>query len=277
MQIRIRHVTGYRYEKGAVASFNEARMTPLTTPEQMVLRSRLDISPTPWSSEYRDYWGSTVTAFEVNEPHTELTVVATSIVETAEVDVQPAGLPWEALAEVQDEWSEFLEISHWVAPAPSLTDALAGARREAATPTDYARTVCAFMHDQILYMGGVTEVTTDAADAWESKAGVCQDFAHLTLGVLREARIPARYVSGYLHPSSDPVVGEEVTGESHAWVEWWDGGWVAYDPTNARPVGEQHVLVARGRDYEDVPPLRGIYSTRGDSELFVDVEITRMR
>jgi transglutaminase-like putative cysteine protease len=124
---------------------------------------------------------------------------------------------------------------------------------------------------------GATEVTTDAADAWKGKSGVCQDFAHLALGVLREARIPARYVSGYLHPSTDPVVGEEVTGESHAWIEWWDGDWVGFDPTNARPAGEQHVLVARGRDYEDVPPLRGIYSTRGESELFVGVEITRLR
>lgn len=137
--------------------------------------------------------------------------------------------------------------------------------------------MCAFLHDSIRYVEGATEVTTVAADAWEARTGVCQDFAHLTLGVLREARIPARYVSGYLHPSADPVVGEEVVGESHAWIEWWDGDWVGWDPTNARPVGEQHVLVARGRDYEDVPPLRGIYSTRGDSELFVDVEITRLR
>jgi len=277
MQLRIKHVTGYRYEKGAVASFNEARMTPLTTSEQMVLRSRLDITPTPWSSEYRDYWGSTVTAFEVNEPHTELTVVATSLVETSAVDVQPELRPWEALDEVQDEFCEYLEISHWVRPSPSLDAALTEIRAGSTTPTDYARAVCAFMHEQILYMEGATEVTTDAADAWEAKAGVCQDFAHLTLGVLRDARIPARYVSGYLHPSTEPEVGEEVRGESHAWIEWWDGEWIGYDPTNARPVGEQHVLVARGRDYEDVPPLRGIYSTRGDSELFVDVEITRMR
>lgn len=277
MQIRIKHVTGYRYEKGAVASFNEARMTPLTTSEQMVLRSRLDVTPAPWASEYRDYWGSTVTAFEVNEPHGELTVVATSLVETSTVDTDPANLPWEALPDVEDEFCEFLEISHWVAPDTSLLEALAPIRAEAATPTDYARAVCAFMNAEVLYVEGATEVTTDAADAWKARAGVCQDIAHLTLGVLREARIPARYVSGYLHPSTDPVVGAEVRGESHAWVEWWDGAWIGYDPTNARPVGEQHVLVARGRDYEDVPPLRGIYSTRGDSELFVDVEITRMR
>jgi transglutaminase-like putative cysteine protease len=277
MQVRIKHVTGYRYEKGAVASFNEARMTPLTTTDQMVLRSRLEITPTPWSSEYRDYWGSTVTAFEVNEPHTELTVVATSIVETSTPAAGPERRPWDDLEAVQDECCEFLEISHWVAVSPALAAELEPLRAAAGTPTDYAEAVCAFLHDSVRYVEGATEVTTNAADAWDAKSGVCQDFAHLTLGALREARIPARYVSGYLHPSADPAVGEEVVGESHAWIEWWDGEWVGFDPTNAQPVGEQHVLVARGRDYEDVPPLRGIYSTRGESELFVNVEITRLR
>ncbi|WP_222706513.1 transglutaminase family protein [Aeromicrobium terrae] len=277
MQLRIKHSTGYRYEKGAVASFNEARMTPLTTPAQQVLRSRLDITPTPWTSEFRDYWGTTVTAFEVTEPHTELSVVATSLVETEEARVEPQGRPWSALAEVQDDLCEYLELSDWVVPSVELKQATASLRETAATPTDFARAVCTYLYEQIRYVTGATEVTTRAADAWDARVGVCQDFAHLSLGLLRDAGIPARYVSGYLHPGSDPAVGEEVEGESHAWIEWWDGDWVGYDPTNDRPVGEQHVVVARGRDYEDVPPLRGIYSTRGDSELFVTVEITRMR
>ena len=84
-------------------------------------------------------------------------------------------------------------------------------------------------------------------------------------------------VSGYLHPSSDPVIGDAVEGESHAWVEYWDGEWVAFDPTNQIAQGPRHVVVARGRDYADNPPLRGIYSTNGTSELFVEVEITRLR
>jgi transglutaminase-like putative cysteine protease len=277
MQLRIKHVTGYRYEKGAVASFNEARMTPLTTSDQMVLRSRIDVTPTPWASEYRDYWGSTVTTFEVNEPHAELTVVATSIVQTSSVVPQPEGRSWDSLAEVEDELCEYLEVSHWVALAPSLRVELEPLREVAATPTEYAEAVCSFLHDHMRYVEGATEVTTNAAEAWEKRTGVCQDFAHITLGALRDAHIPARYVSGYIHPTTDAVVGEEVVGESHAWIEWWDGTWVAWDPTNARAVGDHHVIVARGRDYDDVPPLRGIYSTRGESELFVDVAITRVR
>jgi len=136
--------------------------------------------------------------------------------------------------------------------------------------------VCDFINDQLSYVEGATEVRSSGADAWSARSGVCQDFAHVTLGVLREAGIPARYVSGYLHPQEDPVIGEEVVGESHAWIEWWDGSWIGFDPTNDRPAGKQHVVVARGRDYDDVPPLRGIYSTRGESDLFVSVEVTRL-
>lgn len=278
MQMRIRHTTGYHYEKGAMASFNEARMTPMTTSEQYVLRSKIDITPTPWSYEYRDYWGTTVTSFEVQEPHTDLTVVATSIVDTQAVAEKAHGIAWDELtADVRDEWCEFLQLSSWVSPPPALVAELDRLRAAAATPGEYATAVVKFIHENIAYVPGSTEVTTTAAGAWEARTGVCQDFAHLTLGALRAAGVPARYVSGYLHPAIDPVVGESVAGESHAWIEWWDGEWVGWDPTNAVAPGPRHVVVAKGRDYADSPPLRGIFSTAGGSELFVEVEITRLR
>ncbi|MRJ75683.1 transglutaminase family protein [Aeromicrobium sp. SMF47] len=278
MQLRIKHTTGYHYEKGAMASFNEARMTPMTTSEQYVLRSRLDITPTPWSYEYRDYWGTTVTSFEVHDPHADLTVVATSTVETQEVAPKSHGIAWEDLVDdVRDEWCEYLVLSDWVAPAAGLADEIAGFRAEAERPSDYVEAVMRHLHDRVAYVPGSTEVTTTAADAWDARTGVCQDFAHLSLGALRAAGIPARYVSGYLHPSPDPVVGVAVEGESHAWIEWWDGEWVGWDPTNAIAPGPRHVVVAKGRDYGDSPPLRGIFSTAGGSELFVGVEITRLR
>ena len=90
---------------------------------------------------------------------------------------------------------------------------------------------------------------TPAADAWEVRSGVCQDFAHLATGALRAIGIPARYVSGYLHPKRDAEIGEKVRGESHAWVEWWTGDWFGFDPTNDREVGDHHVVVGRGREY----------------------------
>jgi transglutaminase-like putative cysteine protease len=276
MQLRVRHTTGYRYPEGAIASFNEARMTPMTTADQIVLRSRVEVTPTPWTTEYRDYWGSIVTAFEVHEPHDELLVVATSTVQTSGAAAVEQRVPWEALDAVRDRHVEFLTVSNWVAPPPDLVAELDPARRQAASPSVYAHAVCDFINDRLNYVEGATEVTSTGADAWEARSGVCQDFAHIALGVLRSAGIPARYVSGYLHPNQDPVIGEEVAGESHAWIEWWDGAWIGFDPTNDRAADEHHIIVARGRDYDDVPPLRGIYSTRGDSELFVNVAVTRL-
>ena len=117
---------------------------------------------------------------------------------------------------------------------------------------------------------------TSALQAWELGQGVCQDIAHVTLAMLRAAGVPARYVSGYLHPQPDAVLGEVVVGESHAWVEAWLGGWWPFDPTNDQPVGLRHVTVARGRDYGDVPPLKGVYAGGGSQSLGVRVEVTRL-
>jgi transglutaminase-like putative cysteine protease len=139
-----------------------------------------------------------------------------------------------------------------------------------------ARAICERLRELVDYRKGVTSVHTSAAEVWESKTGVCQDFAHLTLGALRSLGIPARYVSGYLHPQPEAGRGETVEGESHAWVEFWVGDWVGYDPTIVAPVGTDHVVVSRGRDYADIVPLRGIYAGPSGSELFVSVEVTRL-
>lgn len=277
MQHRIRHTTGYTYDAGAVASYNEARVTPVTTAGQYVLHTRIDVTPAPWMYAYQDYWGTAVTAFEVHEMHQDLRVVSTSLVETSRVETAPQQVGWDVLPTVRDEHIELLGIDDWVRPAADLDEEIARLRAASAAPSDFARSACELVHDSIKYVPGSTEVTTVAADAWAAKTGVCQDMAHLTIGCLRSAGIPARYVSGYLHPSKDPVIGETIAGESHAWIEWWDGEWVGFDPTNEIVPGDRHVIVARGRNYKDSPPLRGIFSTAGGSELFVGVEITRTR
>ena len=277
LQLRIRHTTGYAYSEGATASYNEARMTPLTTSDQTLLRSRLEISPSPWTFEFRDYWGSTVTAFEVHEDHDELEVVATSTVETSGSSPVPAGTTWDELGSLADEWCEYLMASPWTTPPEDLLAALEPVRAESPTPSDFAVAVGRYLHASLAYLPGTTTVDSTAADAWAARSGVCQDFAHLMVGVLRVAGIPARYLSGYLHPSSDPQIGETVEGESHAWIEWFDGEWIGWDPTNDVAPAGRHVVVARGRDYADAPPLRGIFATDGDSALSVGVEITRLR
>ena len=113
-------------------------------------------------------------------------------------------------------------------------------------------------------------------DALNEGKGVCQDFVHLSLMLLRSMGIPGRYVSGYLHPKRDAVVGETVDGRSHAWIQAWTGGWWNYDPTNDTEITEQYVSVGVGRDYADVSPLKGIYSGEGATDLDVVVEITRL-
>ena len=114
-----------------------------------------------------------------------------------------------------------------------------------------------WVRDQLTYVPGTTGVHTSAVEAWEGGEGVCQDFAHLTLAVLRSMGLPGRYCSGYVHPDGDADLGATLEGESHAWIEVWSGDWQPFDPTAGNAIAEHHVLVARGRDYADVAPVRG--------------------
>jgi transglutaminase-like putative cysteine protease len=119
-------------------------------------------------------------------------------------------------------------------------------------------------------------VHSSGLDALREGKGVCQDFAHLSLILLRAMGIPARYVSGYLHPKADATIGETVQGESHAWIQAWTGSWWHYDPTNDAEINEQYISVGYGRSYADVTPLKGIYLGQGSSDLDVVVEMTRL-
>lgn len=276
-RLGIVHTTGYRYSGTVLASYNEARMTPLTTPTQTVLDARVEVDTMTWSSTYWDYWGTQVTAFEVLLPHTELTVVSASTVELFDAAHPAEGAGWDGLRrdDVRDTHHEYLVHTSATAPVPEVVE-LARDVAGDLPPHAAARAVCDAINDIVEYVPGVTSVHSDAAEVWATRQGVCQDFAHLTLGALRSLGIPARYVSGYLHPQPDAAPGQTVEGQSHAWVEWWAGDWVPYDTTHATTVGENHVVVARGRDYGDVSPLKGIYAGGATSELFVTVEVTRL-
>ena len=278
MQLKIVHTTGFAYDGGAAASYNEARLTPQTVGNQIVVHNRLDVQPAPWTWTYRDYWGSQVTAFEVLDPHDELTVTATATVHTHHRPETQERLSWEEIrrARVADQFTEYLEINDRVRAPEDLAARYAEIGSSSETPHDAAEAICSLVNEEVDYVVGSTHVYGHAAHSWEARAGVCQDMAHLVIGGLRQVGIPARYVSGYLHPRKEPVVGETVGGESHAWVEWWDGDWHGYDPTNDAQPGERHVVVATGRDYGDVRPLSGIFTGAGTSSMFVDVQITRL-
>ena len=278
MQLRVIHTTGYEYDGKAVASYNQARMTPVTTPDQIVVHSRLEVSPKPWTYEYRDYFGTHVTAFEVVDPHESLTVTATSTVQTNRPPTPPPTTTWDELREraVQDRWTEYLTLPELVAPPDDFSRRASEIAAGSALPGDAARALSALVADEVEHRPGSTDVQTPAEAAWGQRAGVCQDMVHLVIGGLRSIGVPARYVSGYFHPVTDPVIGEHVAGESHAWVEWWDAGWHPYDVTNGQEPSDRYVAVATGRDYTDVKPLSGIYSGAATSSMFVKVEITRL-
>ena len=277
-RIRIRHTTGYRYEQPAVASYNESRMLPSTSDGQFVIYSNLDIRPNTSINTYEDYWGTKVVSFDVLAPHTELQLTATSLVEVRPKLTGGRDLSWEQLEKVALRATQYVEqLGQTVRTRP--TDDLIAAAQEikdsSPTPGAAAAAIARMVGEQMEYMSGVTHVHTLASEAWTNRKGVCQDIAHITIGALRHVGIPARYVSGYLHPRPNAQIGETIRGESHAWVEWFTGEWNAWDPTNLIDIGERHVKVGLGRDYNDVPPLRGVYAGAGKSQLFVSVEITK--
>ncbi|MDQ1462579.1 MAG: hypothetical protein QOI08_4063, partial [Actinomycetota bacterium] len=143
------------------------------------------------------------------------------------------------------------------------------------SPRETVEAVSTWVRESLAYETGATDVSTNARSALELGRGVCQDFVHVALAVLRAAGIPARYASGYLHPDADGAVDVAVTAQSHAWLEAWTGSWQRVDPTNGARVGEEHVLVARGRDYGDVTPLKGVYN--GPPSRSSDVRVTIRR
>lgn len=277
-RIATRHVSSYRYATPVSASYNEARMTPVSSDRQMLLESHVAVRPSATLLRYVDYWSTTVHAFDVHEPHDHLLVTGSSVVETAPAGPVETGAGWDDLRrpEVQDRFAELLLPSAYAV----ADDALAERARHAAglaSPEAATLAVSELVRSSLRYEPGTTHVATSAPEAWSQGSGVCQDFAHVALALLRAAGVPARYVSGYLHPDPAASIGEPVSGASHAWVEAWVGDWVAVDPTNDEPVGARHVTVARGRDYADVAPLRGLYHGGALDRLEVTVELTRLR
>jgi transglutaminase-like putative cysteine protease len=278
-RLRILHQTGFHYGGEVTASYNEARMLPVSSERQLVLHSNLDVDPVSSHHQYTDYWGTRVLAFDVLAPHSELTITASSLVEVLAASPPVDGLGWDELGGVVQGAGEYVQ-QLWQTPLTAPPDdvaELAIAARDAAGDDSAATglAIAQAIGDGMEYVSGVTAVSSTAAEAWESRKGVCQDITHVAVGALRAAGLPARYVSGYLHPQTDAVIGETVVGESHAWVEWFCGSWRGYDPTNQLDIGDRHVRVGHGRDYTDVAPLRGVYAGTAGSELFVSVSITR--
>jgi len=271
-RLRTEHTTVYEYPTSARASYNEVRQTPPTTARQTALEARIVTHPSASQYAYRDYWGTRVTAFNVDAPHDRLEIHSAALVETRPW-AGKTDASWHDLARVSSRHAELMTPTRYTDPVGELAEI--GPSLRGASPLDTVEQVVGWVHDTLDYVRGVTHVHTSATEAYAARSGVCQDFAHLALTALRECGIPARYVSGYLYPAERAPIGEELVGESHAWVEAWLGEWWGIDPTNGSEVGMRHVVVARGRDYADVPPVRGIYAGDPGHRAVVSVRLTR--
>src|SRR5512146_782626 len=255
-------------------------MTPLTLPTQITLESRVTAGPGVPVWTYSDYWGTFVSVFDLPQPHDDLVIRAAATVETEPFGGAGAG-------EDRPSWDQLREraaggrLLEFLLPTPLTTvsgdiahAAIAGVSGMA--PDAAAAAISARVHERVTYLAGATGVRTNAQEAWDKGQGVCQDMAQIAVSLMRAAGLPARYVSGYLHPDPKAAPGSTAIGQSHAWVEYWAGSWAPLDPTSLAPVGERHVVVARGRDYADVPPLKGIYHGPAGGDMTVTVEVTRL-
>lgn len=275
MHLRIHHVTRYAYDEPAWDSFNELCLRPYDDYRQTLHAFALKVTPAAELRSHRDPVGNLIHHFHVAPPHRELVIDATSLVETYTVPV-PVEVPATVLPGLRLRFFEFLAPTErvpldrdWhevlgIAPL-AAGDGLAG----------YVDGLNRALRVRFRYAPNATRVDTPLAAFVAQGAGVCQDYAHAMLALCRLAGIPARYVSGYVHPH--PHTNETLLGSegSHAWVEVFlpGNGWVGYDPTNGCPVGEAHVKMGVGRDYDAVPPVRGLRRGGGEGRLEVQVRV----
>jgi transglutaminase-like putative cysteine protease len=282
MRFSIRYRTEYRYEGPVVDQHNSVRIKPASTPTQEVERFKLSVEPLARLYQYVDYFGTEVIDFNVPSEHEKLVVIADATVNTSPAPEPPEG-GWELLAEdaYREAGGEFLlrsgdEPAHGA--LSEFVDAI-----DAESPAASLRTLCRMIPERFEYRRGVTYVGSTVEDLLEGGAGVCQDFVHLSLILLRARGIAARYVSGYLFATGPGQEGEDsVEVNTHAWVEALlpaaDGGlaWVGGDPTNRALVDQQHVKIGHGRHYGDVPPIKGVFRGASQSGLDVGVEMQRL-
>ena len=302
MRLDIRYRVHFHYAEAVSESQNEVRMRPRDDEHQSVLSYRLTSDPPTRVLHTHDYWGTAVDHLGVRTPHTELELVAEASVETSARPAPDASAdaPAEGLSDpdFRSEHFEFLEPSEHVAwrPGDAVAERAAAVRSEAATAQALVVAVAGQARRALSYERGSTEIGVSLGELLDGGAGVCQDFAHLTIGMLRSVGAPARYVSGYLFAADEsapegcsavpaeavdesasdsggPEDAGEVRVQTHAWIEvalpGW--GWWALDPTNGSEVGERHVVIGCGRDYGDVPPVRGTFT--GAAAARVDAEV----
>jgi transglutaminase-like putative cysteine protease len=276
----IRHLTRFRYSRPISESIMETRMHPRSDALQHCLAFSLSVSPRCRVFTYRDYLGNNVHHFDIPGDHTQLIIVAESIVEQQTAPDVPAFLTpdaWRALDDMvqSGDYSEMLLPSTYAVESPALLALAAELEvRRRDDPMMLVHELNQRLFDYFEYVPKSTRVDSPIDLAIESHMGVCQDFAHTMIALLRHVGIPARYVSGYLYRSREDH-DRSTPDATHAWVDVLMPylGWVGFDPTNNLVAHHRHIRTAVGRDYADVPPTRGIFRGKTESELYVAVHV----
>lgn len=276
----IRHLTRFRYSRPISESIMETRVHPRSDLNQHCLTFSLSVSPRCRVFSYRDHQGNNVQHFNIPGDHTQLVIIAESVIEQQPLPDVPGFLApdaWDALDELihsGDYW-EMLLPSTYAVQTPALIDLAAKlgvTRRD--DPLMLVHEINQRLFDFFEYVPRSTRVDSPIDEAILSRRGVCQDFAHTMIALLRHVRIPARYVSGYLYRSREDH-DRSTPDATHAWVDVLlpHLGWVGFDPTNNLIAHHRHIRTAVGRDYSDVPPTHGIFRGATDSELYVAVQV----
>ncbi len=286
MRFRVSHTTQYKYLAPASESFAELRVWPQSGEYQTVIDRRLVVEPATVIDHYIDYFGNHVEFFSIPYRHNSVTVTAEAEVETVPVPVPesvletPVGEARQIYNSTLYQLFEFLQPSSLV-PLNQHHRIRKKFFRQADSLKDALLTLNSWIFTNFDYRSGATDISTPIGEVVARRQGVCQDFAHLMLAILRSNGIPARYVSGYIEAYDPDQVDGELIGAaaSHAWVEvYLPGGiWWGLDPTNNQTAGERHIVVAVGRDYNDVAPMRGTYKGANDQKLNVIVSLKRKK
>ena len=283
MQYNIRHMTRFIYEAPISESIMEARMQPRSEGRQRCLRFALSTTPSSRIRMYQDHDGNVVHHFNLPGRLSRLSIVAEAQVESASGPPLPAALGHDAWREIDaaaagGTFWEMLNPSPFVQQTAKLEAFAAelGVGRAGADPLTTLTRINDEIAARLTYSPKSTRVDSPIDDALESRRGVCQDFTHIMLALVRRLGIPCRYVSGYLFQQAEDGV-RSPEGSTHAWMEAWLPGleWVGFDPTNKLVADHRHIRVAIGRDYADVPPTRGVFngSSAMRSELAVSVRV----
>ncbi|MGL6236784.1 MAG: transglutaminase family protein [Segniliparus sp.] len=277
-RLRVVHTLGYAYNFPVRASFNEVRINPRNDSRQNAIVGRVTTNPATRYYRYSDYWGTFVTAFDLHAPHSKLEIVGTAVVETELDGEVEKPLNWDKLASprVTDRYYEYLGYTELVPNHRPLLGVARRLRKQDLSPEETVQAVAEWVKGEFEFVPYSSGAHATAVDAVNAGRGTHRDLAHVSLALLRGLGVPARYVTGYVHPDAKAKIGDVVEGRTWAWFEAWYGAWRGFDPVSGAPITERHIAVGQGRDYADVPPIKGIYTGGVATDLDVHVEITRL-